>query len=192
MDKHLILVRHSTPEINHAIPSNQWNLNETGTKRAKLLARQLSSFPVDVVVSSPETKALETARIIASYHSLDLTVHNGLHEHDRTQAPFLSESDFKEAIFYLFKNPDELTYGSETATDAERRFENTVKELLVDHPNGDTLIVSHGTVMALFIAKLVNKNPFYIWREMSMPIAYVFSRPKYKLRQIIRLDRDEK
>jgi len=192
MDKHLILVRHSTPEIDRSIPSSQWVLNDTGKIRGHQLARQLSSYPVGMVVSSSEPKALGTARIIASYHQLTPLVNHQLNEHERSRSALLSESDFRKAMIDLFRYPTELVFGSETADEASTRFEEVIQRFLLDDPGEDMVIVSHGTVMALFIARQLNEKPYRIWRDMPMPIAYVFSQPELRLLSIIQVEKDEK
>ncbi len=192
MNKHLILVRHSTPEKDRSNPSNLWVLNDTGKIRAQQLARKLSSYQVGLIVSSSELKALETARIIASYHHLTPLVNNQLNEHERSRFPFLSESDFREAMIDLFRYPTELIFGSETADEARERFEIAIKRHLLANSGEDIVIVSHGTVLALFIAKLLGVEPYDIWRVMSMPVAYVFSRPEHEFLSIIEVDKDEK
>ena len=57
----LILVRHSSPEIVPAVPADQWPLSEAGRLRCKTLAKKLAAHHPNVVVSSTEIKALETA-----------------------------------------------------------------------------------------------------------------------------------
>ena len=62
----LILVKHSLPEINLAIPAPGWRLSDEGRHRAARLARLLTGSGSGRTVSSPEPKALETAGIITA------------------------------------------------------------------------------------------------------------------------------
>ena len=49
------------------------------------------------MVSSGEPKAVETAEIAAERLGIECSVSPGLHEHDRTGAPFLSSEGFVQA-----------------------------------------------------------------------------------------------
>ena len=63
--KNLILVKHSLPEIIPTIPAKEWVLSKPGQVRCEVLAERLESYSPDIVTSSVEPKAVETAQIIA-------------------------------------------------------------------------------------------------------------------------------
>ncbi len=46
----------------------------------------------------------------------------GLHEHDRTGVPFLSDEEFGRAARGFFERPDEPVWGNETARQVGGRF----------------------------------------------------------------------
>ncbi len=60
------------------------------------------------MVSSEEPKAVETVEIAAERLGLGCSVYPGLHEHDRTGVPFLSDEEFGRAARDFFENPDRL------------------------------------------------------------------------------------
>jgi broad specificity phosphatase PhoE len=187
MNKHLILIRHAAPEINSKVSSNRWKLSDAGRQDAAKLARELSAFSIGVVVSSTEPKALETAGFLADAFDLAPEVHSGIHEHDRAHVPFLLEQDFKETMGHLFANPDKLIFGSETANEAGKRFEKALYELLVRYPEDTLAVVSHGTVLTLFLAKHLKSDPYDTWLSLAMPEAIVLSRPDLSFMSRIRL-----
>ena len=56
-------------------------LNDTGRRQARHLARALlGRQPIDAIVSSDLSRALETARIVAQATGAPLTTHTGLRE----------------------------------------------------------------------------------------------------------------
>ena len=93
--KPLILVKHSVPEVVKAIPAREWNLSEVGRMRAQKLAGVLISFQPEVIVSSVESKAMQTAEIVAQQLGLSFQVIQGLHEHDRSKSLYYSQDEFQ-------------------------------------------------------------------------------------------------
>ena len=59
------------------------------------LAERLIEYQPDIVVSSVEPKAMETAEIIATKLGLAVYTIYGLHEHDRSNVPFLPNDNFR-------------------------------------------------------------------------------------------------
>lgn len=133
MTEYLILVKHSLPEIVEGLPAREWNLSDEGRTRAQQLAEQLSQFHPEVIASSIEPKAKETAEIIAARYNLETYIADGLHEHERTALPFLSHTEFQAAISEFFEKPDTLVLGSETADETNARFYQAVHSVLNDY-----------------------------------------------------------
>ena len=79
----LVLVKHSMPEIERDKPASTWKLGDVGRHRAGVLADQLRSFSTDLIWSSPEPKAVETADILAATFDVPVKTAGGLEEHHR-------------------------------------------------------------------------------------------------------------
>jgi len=69
----------------------------------------------------------------------------------------------------FFQRPDELVLGQETAAAALARFPAAVRRVMDMHPEGNVAIVTHGTVLALYLAELSDEAPFALWRQMRLP-----------------------
>ncbi len=169
MNKPLILVKHSLPEIVENLPAREWKLSEEGRIRAQQLAERLRPFQPEYIISSLEPKAKETAEIIAGRHNLEFHVADDLHEHDRSKTPYLSKDDFQAAMHEFFEKSDTLVFGSETADEAYARFYQAVRSVLDCHPNEAVVIVSHGTVISLFVSRLTGFSGFSLWNELGLP-----------------------
>ena len=169
MNKHLILIKHSLPEVVENSPAREWTLSEEGRVRAQRLAERLVRFQLEVLVSSVEPKAKETAEIIAKQHKLKLDVFDGLHEHDRSKAPFLSKDEFHLTVREFFDRPDTLVYGNETANQCHERFDRAVRSVLNLYVDKTIAIVSHGTVISLFTSRLTGIPDFTLWIELGLP-----------------------
>lgn len=169
MNGRLILVKHSLPEIKEDLPAREWRLSEEGRLRARRLAEKLSSYPIDFLFSSNEQKARETAQMIAEKCGLELQVVNELHEHERTQVPYLSKLEFEAAVQAFFKNPDTLVFGSETANQTHARFSRAVYSVLAGKDDRSIAIVSHGTVISLFVSRLTGRSDYQLWTALGLP-----------------------
>ena len=169
MTRHLILVKHSVPEMDPDRPPHTWRLSEEGRSRAQRLGEELQSFTPEILVSSDEPKARETAEILAEKLRLDLHVLPDLHEHDRSNVPFLPHDAFEFSVQDFFHRPDELVFGKETASEADARFYRAVHTLLNAHRDKTVVIVSHGTVISLFVARLTGSPALELWKRLGLP-----------------------
>ena len=165
----LILVKHSLPDVLEDVPAREWDLSEEGKTRAQKLAAKLVHFRPQVIVSSIEPKAQQTAEIIAGilgleYHSVD-----GLHEHDRSQSPYTSKDEFQSLVQAFFDKPNQLVFGNETGDQALVRFRQAVDSVMNSHDDKLVLIVAHGTVIALFVSWLTGCDGYLLWQKLGLP-----------------------
>ena len=167
--KALILVKHSLPDIVEALPARQWTLSEDGRSRARKLAQMLLLYEPELIVSSVEPKARETASILAE--TLGLAVHlvEGLHEHDRSSTPYSSREVFQQLIQDFFRNPERLVFGSETAAQSLVRFQEAVESVRKSYKDKIVMVVSHGTVISLFVSWLTGCDGFVLWQQLGLP-----------------------
>jgi broad specificity phosphatase PhoE len=182
----LILIRHSQPEIDPTLPASQWRLSETGRLRCRPLADRLTVHHPDVIVASAEPKAVETAQIVAALLDKPFETAEGLHEHDRHDVGPLSKAQFEAAVADLFANPQRLVFGRETADQAHRRFAKAIAGVLARHPGNNVAVVTHGTVMTLFVARTTGLEPLPFWKELGLPAFVVLSRPQFGLVTVIK------
>lgn len=172
----LILVKHSLPDIVPGIPASRWALSDEGRRRCGLLASRLDAWRPAVLVSSAEPKALETARLLAEAWNLPLATRDGFEEQHRETAPFLAANVFRESIRAFFEKPAELVFGEETADEAYARFAAAMDTLLDEHPGDSVMVVTHGTVIALYVARRTGVDAFELWQRLDLPDAIVLDR----------------
>ena len=184
--RRLVLVRHSKPEIDPDRPSSDWRLDEAGRHRSELLADRLRGFNADVVWSSREPKAVETAEIVAGALGVPVRTVDGLEEHHRRGVPYFPTTDeFESAVEQFFLNPDRLVLGSETAQQALSRFTAAI-DGVIDAGQADSVVVTHGTVMTLYVASVAGVRPMDLWRRLGLPSFVVLSLPDLHLQSIRR------
>jgi broad specificity phosphatase PhoE len=167
--KHLILVKHSLPEINENVPAREWHLSDEGRKRIHVLVGKLIPYQPDAIISSVEPKARETAILLAENLRLDFLEVEGLHEHDRSQSPYHSKDKFQNLVQEFFARPAELIFGSETANEALMRFRQAVDVVLNSYPEKNIVLVAHGTVISLYVSWLTRCDAYELWKELGLP-----------------------
>jgi broad specificity phosphatase PhoE len=185
----LILVRHSLPEMVAGVPASQWPLSAEGRRRCAVLAGRLEGRQPTIVVASQEPKAVETGQIVAGMLGLPFETAPGLHEHERgvVRDPG-NRGAFQAQVAAFLERPGELVFGRETADAAHGRFSQAVAGVLARHPTHSPAIISHGTVMSLFIARSAvgdGLDPLSLWQSLGLPAFAVLSLPGLQLLEVV-------
>lgn len=169
----LILIRHANPAIDPGASADEWPLSAEGRERARRFAAQVAAFRPQCIITSEEPKAAETGRILAAELALPCSSAPGLGEHDRRIVQWEADVNaFHRQVEQFFAQPDELVFGGETAEQAHRRFNQAVDAVLAEHPDENIAIVTHGTVMSLYISAHTGGDPFHLWwqlQQLGMP-----------------------
>jgi broad specificity phosphatase PhoE len=181
----LILIKHASPLVVPGTSPENWKLSDKGREACSPLADALRQHQPGTIVSSEEPKAKETAQLIAAALNVPTQTASGLHEHDRSNVPHMRSGEFISHMELFFRTPAERVLGRESADDALSRFERAVDAVIAAHSTGNVAIVTHGTVLALFIAEHSAKRPFDLWRNMSLPSFAVISLPDLRLDTIV-------
>ena len=162
-----------------------------GKMRCLGLAEQLWAFAPRMVFSSREVKASETAQIVAGRLGVTHQVVEGLQEHERTNSDFAPvPGEFEAKLARFFNKPESLVFGRETADEAKHRFARTISGLIEsrkdDADRGESLlVVSHGTVISLFVAGACQADPMEFWRKLGQPSYVVMSLPELTLLTVV-------
>jgi len=166
---YLILVKHSTPIILESVPARKWTLSEEGRERAHELSGKLLGYQPEIVVSSVEPKARETAEVLAENLELEFRLFEGLHEHDRSHTAYRSQAEFQNLVREFFEQPEMSVFGNETANQALVRFRQSVSVVLNLYRDKNIVIVAHGTVISLYVAWLTGCDGYDLWKALGLP-----------------------
>ena len=158
----LYLIRHARAQMT-GDAADRWTLSEEGRRQAGVLAHQDFWRDVGCIYSSPEPKALQTARPAARRWDIPLAVADELRELRRPRLIL----DYETTIEQVFANPLESISGLEPATQAAHRVTRCVREMTEEHPGQTLAVISHGLIMALILARLENRFPtMHDWRSI--------------------------
>lgn len=160
----ILFLSHPEVVIDPAVPVPDWGLSERGRARAQTFAnRSAAALAGWRVVSSPERKAVQTARILAARSGAKVDVHPGLAEVDRSATGYVPHARHEALALQLFSVPDQSADGWETAIAAQARILRAFYEVL---KATNAVIVGHGGTGTL------------LWLALSgMPIGRGYDQP---------------
>jgi len=173
----IFLVRHGETEWNLEMRFQGWvniPLNEKGIREAELLAQRLKKERIAAVYSSPLSRALKTAQIIAVMHGLEPSIVEGLREisFGKWEGKTFAEMDDREkdALLRWLNNPEEnIIPEGETFKHFRERVLKSYYELINDRKQEDFLIVTHGGAIKVLIAATLHIPFSYLGRLKISP-----------------------
>lgn len=159
IDSSLSLIRHGQTDWNFArrlqgrtdIP-----LNDTGRRQAREVGRELAASGEhwDVLVSSPLSRARETAEIIGAEVGLTLSrMYEDLIERSFGDIEGYDCSDMTEEDRHAFMEQ----HGEHTA-DLVVRGVASLRQIIADYPGQNVMIVSHGSFIRLTAGHILNRK----------------------------------
>ncbi|WEZ84804.1 phosphoglycerate mutase family protein [Rhizobium sp. 32-5/1] len=140
-------------------PVPKWSLSDVGQARAEKAAALPWAARLRRIVSSDETKALETAAILSRAISVSVEILEHAGENDRSATGFLVPEEFEKAADRFFAFPEQSFRGWERAIDAQRRIVAAVEGVLASHdPSQPIAFVGHGGVGTLLKCHLLGTD----------------------------------
>jgi broad specificity phosphatase PhoE len=182
----LILIKHALPIFEPSKAARYWVLGSEGKAQSKLLVKRIKHYFPFSLFSSNEPKAIQTAEIISGEFDIKFQTLEGLREINRPVLPLLSEEEFIKLNREIFKNPDEPVIGNESAKKALSRFDTAIDENVEeDLKKRNVVIISHGTVISLFVEKYNSIDAFQLWKNLSCCSFVELEYPGYHLKRVV-------
>lgn len=154
----ILCIRHGQTDWNLA---GRWQgqtdipLNETGRGQARALGKRLADWPIKAIYASDLQRALETARLIAEPHAIEVSTDQRLRERTfgllegMTRDEILTELDKPMAeLNRLFANPPE----GESFVTAGKRVVAAYEAIVAQHQDEMVAIVTHGGLLGALAA----------------------------------------
>ncbi|POF34025.1 histidine phosphatase family protein [Roseibium marinum] len=151
-----VYLTHPEVKIDPEVPVPEWGLSDAGRQRAAKAAFLPFAGDIRSVISSGETKAVETAQTFAARLNVFQRVLPFLHENDRSATGFLPPAEFEETANIFFADPYKSVRGWERAIDAQNRIVTGIRSALRHVPDADpVLFTGHGGVGTLLMCHLM-------------------------------------
>lgn len=184
--KQLILIRHAPTVPRPDQSAHTWTLSDAAAASCAKLAKLIQPQSIGTIVSSEEPKAKQTAAHLGEALQLKPETAPDLHETMRETAPYFDDiEDFQSAIHAAMQQPDLIIFGEEAFGSALIRFEAALTKCATNTEAHTMALVTHGTVMSLYLGHITQSDPFSIWRQLEMPAYARISWPEQKLIELV-------
>lgn len=156
----LILVRHAEPERvapGTGVPANP-PLTESGRAQAARLADWLAHEPIDVVLSSPQRRAVETAQPVADALGLGVDIAEGLVEYDVQADHYIPMEELRATKDERWRAMVEGRwgeFGGEHPDEFRARVDRAVDEIVASNAGRTVVAVCHGGVVNVALASVL-------------------------------------
>ncbi len=148
-------ITHPNVEIDAGTPVPMWGLSALGRRRALAMLDQRWVGSIGCIISSSETKALETADLIASRLGFPVEVRPSSGEIDRSSTGFVEPERHELLADRFFAEPESSMEGWERAVDAQRRIVEVLRDVVEARAGRDDVaVVGHGAVGTLLMCHL--------------------------------------
>ncbi|WP_026694719.1 histidine phosphatase family protein [Peribacillus kribbensis] len=136
-----------------------------GRQQALDLKRFFRNKPIDRILSSPFTRAVQTIEPLALSLGIPVEIDDRLSE--RVFSPKEMEN-WKELLEQTFRDMDFCLEGGETNNSGLARVESLIKDLLAS-PEESVILVSHGNLSTLILHYIDSKYGFHDLMAMTNP-----------------------
>lgn len=159
MNTRLYFVRHAEAEGNIKRIFHGWTdsaITENGHIQAQELARRMAEYQIDLIVSSPLTRTLETAGYIAASKGLSIVQNEGLKEINGGEwenVPFAELQDKwpEHCRTWDLEPHKHVMPQGESMADFQQRVIDTVEEVIKEHKGKNICFVTHGTTIKTLV-----------------------------------------
>jgi len=167
MSTRVFLVRHGATELSaedRFAGDIEVLLSEVGRHQVRRLAARLAREAIAALYASPLGRTVETARILAQPHGLEVLPRDGLQEisHGRWERMTRAEVEQRYPAEYAHWEKDPYTFapqGGETGLAVTARALPVLLEIVSAHPDQQILVVSHKATIRLLLSSVLGFDP---------------------------------
>lgn len=168
MTTRIFLVRHGatdlTQENRFAGAGSDVPLSGEGHAQVERLAERLAHQPIAAIYTSPLSRTVETANVIAAPHNLPIVTNPALREIEHGHWDGLTREEVEARYPGEYSNWEDDPYtfapeGGESGLAVTARALPTLLSIVKAHPNQHVLVVSHKATIRLLISSLLGFDP---------------------------------
>jgi 2,3-bisphosphoglycerate-dependent phosphoglycerate mutase len=154
--------------------ADEWGrpLSEKGFLDAAKLTEALSKENIDVFLSSPYLRAVQTIQGAADHFGREIGLAEGFRERKLTSEP---ARDFELAIRKVWEDWRFSWEGGESNLAAQERGVSELMKVLEEYEGQNVVIGTHGNIMVLIMNYFDERFDFSFWEQLEMPDIYCLS-----------------
>jgi len=159
-------------------------LSEKGAVDATKVSQILRSQNIDVIISSPYLRAVQTVQGLAHQFGCSIELMEGFKERKLTDQP---AENFELAITKVWEDETFSWKGGESNLVAQQRGVEATLQVIERYRGKNIVIGTHGNIMVLILNYFDSKYNFDYWKKLDMPDIYKLSFDKDVLMKVERL-----
>ncbi|MCM3109596.1 histidine phosphatase family protein [Lederbergia lenta] len=186
METVLFMIRHAQSPFVFGKERTR-KLSEQGEHDAKAITEIMRKEKVDIIVSSPYSRAIQTIENIAIEKRLKMQFFEELKERPIKGEYKLPKKDLLKAIKKSYDDKDYCLPGGETMRQAQERALPVISQLLNEYKGKNIIIGTHGNIMTIIMNYFDQQYGYKFWKGTSKPDIYKLSFNENKLSDVERL-----
>lgn len=167
MNTRIFLVRHGATTLtaeDRFAGATDIPLSSEGRAQAEFLANRLQGQAIAAIYASPLSRTMETARILARPHRLEVQSRDGLREisHGRWEQLTRQEVDKMFPLEAAAWEEDPFTFapeGGESGLQVTARSLPVLMDIVRSHPGTNVIVVSHKATIRLLLSSILGFDP---------------------------------
>ncbi|MGG3739085.1 histidine phosphatase family protein [Aeribacillus pallidus] len=159
-------------------------LSERGLVDAEKVTELLKKEEIDMVISSPYKRAIQTVEGIAKFLGKEVVIEDGFKERTLAEKPV---EDFNQAITKVWEDVHFSWEGGESNILAQERGVKTTFRILEKYEGKNIVIGTHGNIMVLIMNHFDHQYDFHFWKKLDMPDIYKLTFEQKKLIDVQRI-----
>ncbi|UNK20293.1 phosphoglycerate mutase family protein [Paenibacillus sp. N3/727] len=165
--KNIFLVRHCKAKGQE--PTAELTIE--GVEQSHQLAGLLQSKGIDLIITSPYKRAIESILPLCNKLDLRYTVDNRLEERVLSSKNL---DNWMELLKETYENLEIVYEGGESSREAMNRGMEVINEIM-NGPYQNVVVVTHGALMSLILKYFNNSIGYEEWSKLTNPDIYLIS-----------------
>lgn len=159
-------------------------LSNKGLVDAKRITNILENENIDIIISSPYKRAVQTVEGVAKVMGKEVIIEDGFKERNLSAKPV---EDFNVAIAKVWEEPAFYWEGGESNITAQKRGIKATLKVLETYEGKNITVGTHGNIMVLIMNYFDKNYGFSFWKELNMPDIYKLTFDKKILIEVNRI-----
>ncbi|WP_058309249.1 histidine phosphatase family protein [Gracilibacillus massiliensis] len=159
-------------------------LSDRGFADVAIVNELLKTEKIDIVLSSPYMRAVQTVEGVASQLGKEVVIIEEFKERLLTANPV---KDFNQEVVKVWEDFNFFLDGGESNRVAQKRGVEATYNVLNKYTDKNIVIGTHGNIMALIMNHFDSQYDFSFWKNLDMPDVYKLTFDGRGLRGVNRL-----
>lgn len=147
-------------------------LSLQGEIDAKKITKLMINKDIDLIVSSPYQRAIQTIEGISDVKNIEVKVFEELRERQLKGAYKLPEEEILQVIKKSYEDRDFKLSGGESVKDVQSRAVPIIKDLLIKYEGKAIVIGTHGNIMTITMNYFNKEYGYDFWKGTTKPDIY--------------------